>query len=124
MLQIVPPNLVPAAQALIAQQGGNPYLLQANGELNPDGVLALFFNQAEVRTSITPSLIFPIGPTGAPASPMTDALISSLQPTVILSGPAGRVEIAPYGVTQGAGSWWPLAIGGGAAAFVIWWLLK
>ena len=114
--------MVPLARGLISAQNGNPWMLNDDGSLNPDGVLALFFDTVEVRTTATPALRFPIGPTGAPADPTTDALIRSLKPTVILSGPAGRVEVAPYGVTE-PGSWWPLAIGGTAAALLAGWLV-
>jgi len=118
----IDPALIPAFQQLISQGGGNPNMIADDGSISPDALVQLFFNQAEVRTSISPPIVFPIGPTGQPASPGSDALIRKLQPTVILSGPAGRVEIAPYGEATGEGSWWPIALVGGAVILGIGWL--
>lgn len=121
-MQLINPALVGITRNLIASQGGNPMMVNNDGSLNPDGVLALFFNNVEVRTSVTPPLLFPIGPTGTPADPATEALIRSLKPTVILSGPAGQVVVAPYG-TVVAESWVPVLLAGGAALAVIGWLI-
>lgn len=121
-MQLIDPNLVNISRALIASQGGNPLMLNDDGSLNPDGVIALFFNNVEVRTSVTPPLLFPIGPTGTQADPATDALVRSLKPTVILSGPAGRVVVAPYG-TVVAESWLPVILGGAAVLGVLGWLV-
>jgi len=121
-MQLINPNLVPAARSLIQSQGGNPWMVNDDGSLNPDGVLALFWNNVEVRTSVTPPIRFPIGPTGAPADPTTEALIKALKPTVILSGPAGEVMVAPYG-TVVATSWLPVAIVGGLGLALVGWLV-
>lgn len=121
-MQLLNPAFVPGARALIQSQGGNPLILNNDGSLNPDGVLSLFWNNLEVRTSVTPPLLFPIGPHGTPADPATDALIRSLKPTVILKGPAGDVVIAPYG-TVVAQSWGPVVIGGVLGLGVLGWLV-
>lgn len=121
-MQLINPNLVGVTRNLIAAQGGNPLMLNNDGSLNPDGVLSLFWNNVEVRTSITPPLLFPIGPTGTPTDPATEALIRSLKPTVILKGPAGEIVIAPYG-TVVAQSWLPVALGGLAVLGVLGWLI-
>ncbi len=121
-MQLISPALVGATRSLIVSQGGNPFLINDRGELNPDGIVSLFFNTVEVRTSITPPLRFPIGPTGAAPDPASDALIKSLKPTVIFTGPAGEVVVAPYG-TEVAQSWWPIALAGVAVCGVIGWLI-
>lgn len=121
-MQLINPALVGVSRNLIASQGGNPLMVNNDGSLNPDGVLALFFNNVEVRTSVTPPLLFPIGPAGTPADPATEALIRSLKPTVILRGPAGEVVVAPYG-TVVAKSWIPVLLAGGLGLAVIGWLI-
>ncbi len=122
-VQLLNPSFVPGARALIVAQGGNPYLLTDSGELNPDGLVQLLFNEVEVSTAITPTIRFPIGPTGAPPNPASDALIKSLQPSIIFSGPAGRIVVAPYGHPVGETSWAPLIIGGLALTAVVGWLV-
>lgn len=121
-MRLINPELVPVARSLIASQGGSPYLLNDDGSLSPDATLALFYNEVEVRTSVTPPLRFPIGPTGTPADPTTDALVRQLKPTVILRGPAGEVTVAPYG-TEVATSWWPVILAGGATVLLAGWLV-
>jgi hypothetical protein len=121
MMQIIPPSMVPIAQGLIQSQGGNPNLFNYNGEINPTAVAELFFNQATVRTAITPDIVFPISSSGAPPSPAMQELLNQLRPSVVLSGPAGVVEIAPYGTAHGQTSWLPLAlVGGGVVLFLGW----
>jgi len=121
-MQLVSPALVGVTRTLIGSQGGNPWMINNDGTLNPDGVLALLWNNVEVRTSVTPPIKFPIGPTGTPTDPSTEALIKSLKPTVILSGPAGEITIAPYG-TVVAESWWPAILVGAAGLGIIGWLI-
>lgn len=122
-MQLISSSLVPATRNLIASQGGNPFMIRDDGSLSPDGVVSLFFNEVEIRTAVTPPLRFPIGPTGAPASPAADALVKSLQPSVTFRGPAGQVVVAPYGQVEGETSWWPVILAGGALAVLAGWLV-
>lgn len=122
-MQLVPRELVPVAQSLIAKQGYNPYLIDANGNLDAGGVLGVFFNEVEVRTTVTPPLKFPITATGPSPDPMMQEVLESLRPTVIFTGPAGREVIAPFGETSGASSWLPVALVGGAIVLGIGYLL-
>ena len=96
-------------QALLSQVGGQGAPL----------IISQFFNQITVSTAVTPTLTFPIAANGPPADPATQQLIDALHPTVTLSGPAGSVTVAPYGATQGTGSWWPLALGGLAVVGIL-----
>lgn len=122
-MQLVNSALVGPTRALIQSQGGNPFLITDAGALNPDGLLQLLFNEAEVQTSVTPAIRFPIGPTGAPPSASADALIKSLQPSITFSGPAGRIVVAPYGQAAGQASWLPLIIAGVATTALLGWLV-
>lgn len=95
-------------------------LSQASGQLGPQ-VLNQLFNQVEVSTAITPTLTFPLDPNGPPPPYAMRQLLDTLQPTVVLTGPAGRVQLAPFGASQGATSWLPLAVVGlGTALFLGW----
>ncbi len=123
MRAVLPASLVPAANAFIMAQGGTPNIFLNDGTLNPDGVLGLFFNQVEVRTNLTPALQFPINQGGEPPDPFMQDVLNRLQPTVILSGPAGRVVVSPHGTSAGASSWWPVVLIGGAVALVGGWLV-
>jgi hypothetical protein len=83
---------------------------------NPAQLLSLGINRVEVRTAFSPPVV--IDP-NSPPNPATQALLKKVMPAVILSGPAGRVEIAPYGVPSGVSSavkryGWSLGIGLGA----------
>lgn len=89
--------------------------------IDPNVLVSQFFDTVEVHTSATPPLIFPISAGGAPPSPLMAAALNSLQPTVVLSGPAGRVVVAPYGETKGATSWLPLALVSGALVLGLGW---
>ncbi len=122
-MQLINPAMVGVTRTLIQSQGGNPFLINDHGELNPDGVLALLFDTVEVQTSITPSIRFPIGPTGQPPSPAAEELIKSLQPSIVFSGPAGRIVVAPYGQATTQASWWPVVIAGGATLVLLSWLV-
>ncbi len=123
MRAIVPPALVPAVNNFIMMQGGTPNVFLPDGSANPDGVLSLFFNEVEVRTNLTPPLAFPINSAGSAPSPWMQDVLNRLQPTVILSGPVGRVVVSPHGTSPGASSWWPVALAGGAAALFAGWLV-
>ena len=123
MQSVLPPSLVPAANAYIVSQGGAQDIFLPDGSLNPGGVLSLFFNQVEVKTNVTPALLFPINAHGAPPDPTTQMLLNQLQPTVVFSGPAGRIVVSPYGSSQGASSWWPVALIGGAVVLIGGWLV-
>ncbi len=112
---------MPVAQALIQSQGGDPAMFNGDGSINPTGIIEMFFTQAEVRTALTPNIIFPISAHGAPPSPVVQALLNQIQPSVVFSGPAGNVTIAPYGTPVGETSWLPLAlVGTGALLFIGW----
>ncbi len=121
-MRLVNQNLVGVTRNLIQSQGGNPWMITDSGELDPAGALSLLFNEVEVRTSVTPPIRFPTGPSGPPMDSATDSLMRSLKPTVIFSGPAGRVEIAPYG-TEVAQSWTPVLVVGGIGLAIAAWLV-
>lgn len=120
-MQILPASLVPVAQGFIRQQGYDPRIITSDGSLDPGGALSIFFDQAVVRTAITPDLVFPINAQGEPSSPAMQQLMNQLQPSVTLTGRAGTVVIAPYGQAQGQRSWLPIALfGAGAVLFIGW----
>ena len=120
-MQLIPAQLVPAAQAFIRQQGYDPNIIAYDGSINAAGIVSLAFNKVEVSTAVTPTISFPISASGEPPSPAMQELLNQLQPTVVLSGPAGRIEVAPYGMPAGQTSWLPIALFGlGSVAFLGW----
>lgn len=122
-MQILPPALVPAARTALQNEGFDPNTIGNDGTLNVTGVIARFYNTVTIRTSVTPDLVFPISPDGGQPDRATQELLNELRPTVILSGPAGVYELAPYGNTQGQTSWWPLALAGGGLALFLGWAI-
>ena len=119
-MQILPPQLVPAATGFLKAQGLPP-IFAADGSLDGGATVALLFDEVRVSTAITPDLVFPIGPTGGAPSRAQEELLAQLQPTVTLSGRAGTVTVSPYGHPHGEHSWLPLALlGGGAVLFLGW----
>lgn len=120
-MQLIPASLVPVARGYLQQQGYDPSIFNLDGSLNELGAVSLFYDTVTISTAVTPDLVFPISPSGAPPSPAMQQLLNQLQPTVKLTGRAGTVLVAPYGAPQGQRSWLPLAlIGGGAVLFVGW----
>lgn len=120
-MQLIPAAVVPAVRSFIQSQGGDPNLINYDGSVNPTGAVALFFNEVRVKTAITPELVFPINARGAAPDPVMQQFLNQLQPTVTLTGPAGTVVAAPYGMPVGQRSWWPVGLAvGGAVLFVGW----
>jgi len=101
MIQILPAALVPVARGLISSQGGNPNIITSEGSLDPAGIVGLLFNKAEVRSTLSDPIVFPIVAGGPPPDPTTQAILQQVQPSVVLSGPGGTIPIAPYGVASG-----------------------
>lgn len=68
------------------------------------GGLTSLYSTLEMRTSVTPPAFIDLAALArdqSPPSPITQFL----RPTIILSGPAGRQVIAPYG--EADGGWGP-----------------
>lgn len=124
-MQLIPTALVPAVQAYLITQGQNPNIVHTDGSIDPEGIISFAFNEVTVHTNVTPDITFPIAASGAPPDPTVQALLSSLQPSVTLSGPAGTINVAPFGQAAGTGSfgWWPLAVGGLAVFGFIGWAI-
>lgn len=120
-MQLIPAALVPAVRSFVQSQGGDPYLVNNDGSVNPTATVALFFNEVRVKTAVTPELVFPINAQGQAPDPLMQEVLDQLRPTVTLTGPAGTVIAAPYGMPQGQRSWWPVGLAvGGAVLFVGW----
>jgi hypothetical protein len=84
---------------------------------DPLALLTMAFDKVEVRTAFSPPVVIDLK---GPSDPKTMALMREAQPALIFTGPAGRVQIAPYGVPEGSSllkRWgWGLAVGGIGAA--------
>jgi hypothetical protein len=120
-MQLIPPALVPTVRAYLQQQGLNPNTIAYDGSLDAGGIVSNFYNQVTVRTAVTPDLVFPINQSGEPPNAVAKQLLDQLQPTVIISGPAGSFVLAPYGQAVGQRSWLPIAaVGLGAVVFIGW----
>lgn len=120
-MQLVPAALVPAVRQYIQSQGADPAIFNNDGSVNPLGAVGLFFDTVTVRTSITPDITFPINASGQPPSRAGQELLEQLQPVVVMSGRAGTVEVAPYGMPVGRRSWLPVVlVGAGAVLFIGW----
>lgn len=77
--------------------------LIASGGKRPEGILPSIWNHVEVRTSATPDIgtdiTYDPNPSTGP-----NPIMQWLKPTVILTGPAGRTVVAPYGEAGGGGA--------------------
>jgi hypothetical protein len=112
-VQIVPPTLVVVARTALQNQGLDPYIITSAGELDPMKLFGSGFTDVEIRTTLFNTHFRP----NEPSNPATTKLLKQLQPTIILTGPAGRVTLAPYGVAKQADlSGSGLAIGLGVGA--------
>lgn len=72
-----------------------PFLAEG-GKLTPFRALAQLYSRLEVRTRLTGPVAVDFASLGAPGG-QPSALLAWLQPTVVLSGPAGVKTIAPHG---------------------------
>ncbi len=102
-LQLVPTSLVPTLRTLFQTQGIDPSAVDNNGNVDPQALLALAFDQVEIKTNATPTMTMNLK---GPSDPATQQLLNQLQPTLIFSGPAGRAVIAPQGAAGAAGGDW------------------
>lgn len=93
-IQLVPAALVPLVRSALQSQGIDPRSIDDSGAISGEALFALAFDKVEVRTAYTPNVTIDVL---APADPETHALLSRVQPTVILTGRGGRVVVAPYG---------------------------
>src|SRR3972149_436042 len=85
---------------------------------DPMALLTAAFDKLEIRTAFTDPIVINLK---GPPDPRSVALMNEVQPAIILSGPLGRVQIAPAGLPSGKSPllkrWgWGLAIGGVGAA--------
>lgn len=71
-------------------------LISAIGSGDTLGALANIYDTLTIQTAVTPSAVIDLK--SALASGPPSPIAQFLQPTIILSGPAGDQVIAPYGV--------------------------
>lgn len=121
-MQLIPPALVPAINGFLQQQGVGG-IFTSDGSLNSSAAVSLFFDRVTVQTAITPDINFAINANGPPPSRAEQELLGQLRPTVTLTGRAGTVTVAPYGVPQGQRSWLPIALFGAGAVLFVGWLV-
>ncbi len=94
-LQLVPREIVPVAQQVLRSQGINPASMNAAGEIDASSLIALAFNKIEIRTALTPPVMIDLN---AKPDPETAKTMRQVKPALIMTGRAGRYEIAPYGM--------------------------
>lgn len=120
-MSTIPQALVNPLRSALQSQGLDPNTVDIYGNIHPEGLISAFYNRVTVRTSVTPDIVFPITASAEPPSQVEQEVLNQLQPTVILSGPAGEFTLAPFGHATGTTTWWPLVlVGGGALAFLGW----
>ncbi len=96
-LQILPSSLVWAGRAALNAQGISPAALNDNGEIDPQALIAMAFDTLEIQTTaFAPLKINLKNVSGSPSPEM-----QRLKPFIKLSGPAGAVELAPFGKPSG-----------------------
>lgn len=102
-LQLAPAALVPSIRALFQAQGIDGSAVDDQGNVDPQALLALAFDQVEIRTNATPTVTMSLK---GPSDPATEALLTQLQPTLTFSGAAGTAVLAPYKAAgTGGGDW-------------------
>lgn len=115
----MPPLLVGPLKAYFQSRGIDPNDISANGDIDPTAILSLFFDTVEVRTAVTEPVSISLK---TPPDPETQALLREVQPAIVFTGPAGRAQIAPYGVPSGLNARIakaPLTIGLGIGAGIL-----
>jgi hypothetical protein len=81
------------------------------GDLDPQALVALAFDKVVIKTTATPDIEIDLRQAG---TGKISAAVRTFQPTVILSGRAGRVVIAPGGeVIDQPGPSMATIVGGG-----------
>lgn len=94
-LKLIPPALVPLVRPLLTSQGISQRAVNDAGEVDELELVAMGFDTIEIRTAYTPVTRMPVA---GPVDPKTEEALKDVKPAITLSGRAGRVTIAPYGV--------------------------
>ncbi len=106
-------RLTNAADAIVYL---TPHLVGPNQQLTPAKAAAALFDTVEISTTVTPPVRLSVldfsDPNPSPASRF-------LKPTMILTGPAGTVTVAPHGIAKPLTWRIPAAVIGVAATFLI-----
>ncbi len=91
----LPSALVPALRSALQSQGFPRSSVTDAGNIDPAALLSGVFHTIELRSAATPPITIKTAELqfGGPPNPW----LSFLKPTVIMTGPAGRTLIAPYG---------------------------
>jgi len=94
----VPSFLVPVVREALRSQGLPGDSITNEGKFNPTAFVEGTYTQAEFWTRVTPPVHFDVVDLvkDGPPHPLTEFL----QPTIVLTGPAGRLVIAPYGEAE------------------------
>lgn len=93
----LPPALIGPLRAALQTQGFPAGSITDSGTVDPAALLSGVFTSVELRTQASPPVVIRTADLqmGGPPNP----LLAFLKPTVILTGPAGKTVIAPYGVS-------------------------
>ena len=95
---LIPRFLVPVVRDAFRRAGINPAAVLESGDLDFSRLAASTYNKVEVWSRVTPTFTMAVDEILASGPP--NPWLAFLQPTIILSGPAGRQVIAPYGVAE------------------------
>lgn len=97
-LQLVPPVLVGAVRQLLQAQGIDPKAISDTGEVDSQALIALAFDRIEIRSRLAPPIVIDLK---TPPDAKTQAYLREIQPALVMTGKAGRAEVAPYGMPHG-----------------------
>jgi hypothetical protein len=122
-IQIIPPAFVGISRAALQAQGIDPRMIQDDGNLDPQALLAIAWQTASFRTSLTPAIDIDLTRKG---DGQVSTLVKELQPVFELRGRVGNVTIAPAGVPTGinpnitpAATWAGVGVGLGLLGLLV-----
>lgn len=124
-LKLIPEALAPSVKSFLKSQGLAQGVISGSGDVDAQSLIGLAFDKIEVRTALSPPITINLA-SKAPPDPETERILKLVQPAVILTGRAGQVKIAPYGIPAGispeitsAAKKLALGVGGFLAALVL-----
>lgn len=97
-VQIVPSSLVWAVRGILNSRGIDPAQINDSGEIDLQALVALGITRIEIRSKLSEPIVIDLTKKSGGEVPK---LLQEVKPQVILTGPAGRYEIAPAGPPDG-----------------------
>lgn len=119
-MSTLPPVLVVPVRAALVSQGFPGGVIRNDGTFDFSLLASSTYDTVEVWSNASPpitmNVVEALRDDGKPPNPV----LAALQPTVVLSGPRGKLVIAPFGTARRDGAWKGAAVVVGGVLGLMW----